>query len=135
MRATGVETVSVKYFRGRAGDHQSYGADIDTRLDSLLKNERARNALRQRLRARIPGTEIVVERHEDGPTVFGIPVNDLVNYAGVLATLASLWLQLLDRRQKTPSHEVRLKIGSREYRGPIRGKAEFDRVVRFLRSR
>src|SRR5262245_39699350 len=98
--------VSVKYFRRPPGDHSSYSAAIDGRLDELLGTDRARATLRLKNSARVPGTSVVVERHENGPLIFGIPLIDLAAYAGTLATIASLWLQMRDRRKTEPSHEV-----------------------------
>ena len=66
------KTVSVKYFRHPSGDHSSYGAPIDARLDALLQSEQARSSLRLKARARVPGISIIVERHEDGPFILGV---------------------------------------------------------------
>jgi hypothetical protein len=128
------KTLSIKYFRHPPGDHSTYGASIDRQLDDLLKTDQARQSLKKKARATLPGTAIVVERHEDGPSFFGIPLGELVNYAASLATIASTWWQLRDRRKAEPSHEVHMKVGSREYRGPIASKKDFNRIVRFLKG-
>jgi len=137
IRSTGVrstERVDLKFFRRPSGDHGDYGPSIENCVRSILKDEQAYSVLSKKARAKIPGTTVVVERHEDGPSILGIPLTDLSNYISTLATMAGLWVQLADQRFKQASHEVRVKIGSAEYRGPVRDARHLRQIVRALQQ-
>jgi len=126
--------IDVKFFRSPPGDHSNYGAPIESCLRSLLKTEQAYAALSKRTRAKVPATKIVVERHEDGPSILGIPLIDLATYVSTLVTIAGLWIQVKDRRPQKPSHEVHVRVGSREYRGPVRTKKQLRDIVSILKQ-
>jgi hypothetical protein len=128
------ESVDLKFFRHPPGDHSDYGPSIENCVRSILKDERAYSVLSKKARAKIPGTAIVVERHEDGPSILGVPLIDLATYISTLVTMAGLWFQLRDRRSKQPSHEVRVKVGSGEYRGPVRSARHLRQIVRALKE-
>jgi hypothetical protein len=134
LRQTRDRIVNVKFFRNPPGDHSNYGSGIESCLRSLLKTERAYAALSTRTRAKVPATSIVVERHENGPEILGIPLPELAAYVSTLVAIASLWIQVKDRRPKKSSHEVHVRIGSREYRGPIRTKKELRDIVSILKQ-
>jgi hypothetical protein len=129
-----IEKVDLKFFRQPSGDHSDYGPSIENCVRSILKEERAYSVLSKKSRVKIPGTAIVVERHEDGPSILGIPLIDLANYISTVVTMAGLWLQLRDRRSKQSSHEVRVKVGSAEYRGPVRNAQHLRQIVRALQQ-
>jgi hypothetical protein len=117
----------IKLVRTTVFDPDDYGPQFEKCLDRLVggKSEwkQSRNAHRQ---AMIPGTRIVVQRHEDGPEFwFNLANLALASGSFVVSTVA-LWYQIPKREKKengerhvrisTPQCDVR--ITARGTKGP-----------------
>ena len=98
MAGPRADRLNVKLFRDPAGDHGNYGPEVERALAAFVADARAFATLGTRSRVRLAKTRIVVERHEDGPAVLGIPLAEIATYASTLATMIRRIGQICARR-------------------------------------
>ena len=96
-----------------------YGEPFDSAADSLVggaeKWSSPRDQQAANPRAIIPGTEMSIELHEDGPIIEFIvqQVNQIPNYVGAIAGVVSAWAAVRALRQQAlPKDDYHGKSGT-----------------------
>jgi hypothetical protein len=118
--------ISIKLFREDPGSLASYGPKVLSAMDELVGGEDAWDMTQWHGVAKIAGTRVRIERHEDGPEIIALTVAAVPKILGGLAALAVAWCKVKGARR------VKLQVGKHKYEGPIEGLVQFKATVRML---
>lgn len=117
--------IGIKFFREDPGSLASYGPKVLSVLDELA-GKSTWDMTQWHGVAKIDGTRVRIERHEDGPEIIALALTAAPKILGGLAALAVAWCKVKGARR------VKLQIGKHKYEGPIEGLAQFKLTIRML---
>ena len=129
-----MKTVYIKFHRTFPGDLKSYGPSVIKQLDQLAGGAGKWDMSQFHGIAKIPGTKIRIERHEDGPELVNFVVTQLPNYLSALGSLASAWIAYKALKAPKEQRTVKLRIGKNSFEGPIRNDRDLRNVVATLKG-
>ena len=121
--------VTIKLVRTKVFDPDDYGPAFEKCLDRLVGGKQAwKQPRRAHRRGTIAGTQVAVQRHEDGPEFWFNLANLALASGSLIVSAVALWYQIPKREKKengerfvrisTPECEV--QIQSRGAKGPAR---------------
>ena len=129
-----MKNIWIKFHRTYPGNLESYGPAVIKRLDQLAGGADQWDTSRFHGLAKVPGTKIRIERHEDGPEFWNLVVTQLPTYVSAIAAVASAWLAYKPRKGPKEQRTVKLRIGTHSYEGPIKNDQEFRNIVATLNA-
>lgn len=110
----------------------SYGPEVLRALDRLVGGEKNWDLTVGHGRARLGRTRARVERHEDGPDIIGLLIEQLPNYITAITGLVMLWFNRPRKRPKSTS--ITIEVGSLKIEGPLNRPGDAERAIAVLRS-
>jgi hypothetical protein len=129
-----VKDVALKFYRSVPGNLDSYGPLVIRRLDQLAGGADKWSMSRFHGIAKVPGTMIRIERHEDGPEFWNLVLTQLPNYVTALAGVASAWCAHKALKGPKEQRSVQLRIGKHSYEGPVKNARDLEHIVATLKG-
>lgn len=129
-----MKNVTIKFYRDTPDDIKSYGPLVSKRLDALVGGPDRWDMSRHHGVAKVPGTTMRVERHEDGPELLNLVVTQLPNYVSALAAVASAWLAYRAQKKTKEQRTVKVRIGTHSYEGPVKNAGDLRKIVAVLKG-
>ena len=129
-----MKDVAIKFYRSTPGSLESYGPLVLRRLDQLVGGADKWSMSRYHGVARVPGTKIRIERHEDGPEFWDLIVTQLPNYVSALASVASAWFAYKGSKRSKEQRTVRLHVGKHSYEGPVKSERDLRNILATLKG-
>ena len=126
------DTLRFKLRRSDEFTLESYGPDVHRALDRLIGGKEKWDLTKDHGAARLGRTRARVERHEDGPEIIGLLIEQLPNYVTALSALVSLWFARPKKKPKSTA--IRVEVGGLTIEGPLHNPRDVKRAVALLKS-